>query len=323
MNLGIAGLGWWGQRLVRSVQGRSDKVRFTAAAVAEPAKRKEVARELGLELTSSLDSLLTDPNLHGVVIATPHSLHAKQVERAAAARKHVFCEKPLALTASEAHRAIRACTHHRVTLGVGHNRRFAPNIVAFTEIVKSGRLGKLLHIEGHWSNENTTRPDFGAWRASPLESPGAGIMDTGIHVLDIMTSLFGRAQIVKINHRAHSSDTQPTLSALSVLMEFAGGVSGLLATVRSTPRFWRVHAFGLEGSVEARGDTELRVYGRDRPAEVQHFPETDTLRRELEAFADTCNGLGSYPVTHQHLVDCAATLEDIVARMTSTEGTHD
>ena len=322
VQLGIAGLGWWGQRLVRSVQGKSDRVRFVAAAVAEPAKRADLAAELGLELTSSVASLVRDPRLDGIVIATPHSLHREQVELAAAAGKHVFCEKPLALTASDAQRAIAACASRGVKLAVGHNRRFAANVAALFEVVRSGELGKLLHIEGHWSNENTTRPDFGAWRNSPLETPGAGMTGTGIHALDIMTALFGKADVLRVHHRTHSAPGEPVRDALSVLLGFEGGVSGLLATIRPTPRFWRIHVFGLEGSVEARGDTELRVYRRNAPSEIMQLPETDTLRRELEAFAGSCRGVADYPVTADQLVNCAAALEGIVARMSNGENRH-
>jgi predicted dehydrogenase len=322
MQLGIAGLGWWGQRLVRSVQGRSGKVRFLAAAVSEPAKREGVAAELGLHLTCSLESLLLHPHLDGVVIATPHSLHREQVELAAAAGKHVFCEKPLALTAADAELAIAACARHGVKLAIGHNRRFARNVAALFELVRSGSLGKLLHIEGQWSNENTTRSDFAAWRSSPLESAGAAMTGTGIHALDIMTALFGRADVIRVHRRTHSEAGEPVRDALSVLMEFDGGVSGLLTTIRPTPRFWRIHVFGMEGSVEARGDTELRVYRRNAPPTVTQFDETDTLRDELEAFAATCCGLGDYPVTADQLVHCAAALQDIVARLDSEEVRH-
>lgn len=322
VQLGIAGLGWWGQRLVRSVQGKSDSVRFLAAAVAEPAKRADVASELGLELTASLESLLRDPRLDGVVIATPHSLHPEQVELAAASGKHVFCEKPLALTAGDAERAIAACARHGVKLAVGHNRRFARNVSALFDTVRSGTLGKLLHIEGQWSNENTTRADFAGWRNSPLESPGAAMTGTGIHALDIMTALFGKADVVRVHQRTHSAPGEPVRDALSVLLEFEGGISGLLATIRPTPRFWRIHVFGLDGSVEARGDTELRLYRRDAPPTITQFGETDTLRSELEAFAGTCRGLADYPVTADQLVNCAAALEDIVARMGAGEVRH-
>ncbi|CAN7490677.1 Gfo/Idh/MocA family oxidoreductase [Variovorax sp. LjRoot130] len=322
MLLGIAGLGWWGQRLVRSVQGKSDAVRFVAAAVSDPAKRADVAKELDLELIDSFETLVRDSRIDGVVIATPHSLHPKQVELAAAAGKQVFCEKPLALTAADAQRAIAACSKHGVTLAVGHNRRFAPNVRSLIETVRSGELGKLLHIEGHWSNENTTRPDFGAWRASPLESPGAGMTGTGIHALDIMTALFGKAAVVRVQYRAHSSAGQAARDALSVLMEFGGGVSGVLTTIRPTPRFWRVHVFGLEGSVEARGDTELRLYRRDQAPVVTRFHEIDTLRSELEAFAHSCGGSAHYPVTAEQMIHCAGALEGIVEQLRTREIQH-
>lgn len=323
LQLGIAGLGWWGQRLVRSVQGKSPTVRFVAAAVGDPAKRAEVAGELGLALADSIDALLADPRLDGIVIATPHSLHVEQVSLAAAAGKHVFCEKPLALNARDAERAIAACACHGVTLAVGHNRRFAPNVAGLFDIASSGRLGKLLHVEGHWSNDNTTRADFGAWRTSPLETPGAGMTGTGIHALDILTALCGKASVIRVLHQVRTQAPPVVGDALSVLLEFQGGVSGLLATVRPTPRFWRIHAFGLDGSVEARGDTELRLYGRDgRPAITQCLP-TDTLRKELEAFAQACRGLAPYPVSTEQLMNCAAGLEDIVAHMGPAKDSHD
>lgn len=322
MLLGIAGLGWWGQRLVRSVQGKSDTVRFVAAAVSDPAKRVDVAKELGLELTGSFESLVRDSRIDGIVIATPHSLHPEQVEHAAAAGKQVFCEKPLALTTADAQRAIAACSKHGVTLAVGHNRRFAPNVMGLIETVRSGELGKLLHIEAHWSNENTTRPDIGAWRASPLESPGAGMTGTGIHALDIMTALFGKAEVIRVQYRAHSAAGQAARDALSVLLEFDGCVSGVLTTIRPTPRFWRIHVFGLEGSVEARGDTELRLYLRDQSPIVTQFSEVDTLRSELEAFAHSWSGSARYPVTTEQMIHCAGALESIVDQLRNQEIRH-
>jgi predicted dehydrogenase len=66
---------------------------------------------------------LADPGIDAVVLATPHTLHRPQVEATAAAGKHVFCEKPFALTKADAEAAITACRRAGVALGVGHNRR--------------------------------------------------------------------------------------------------------------------------------------------------------------------------------------------------------
>src|SRR5271165_6249599 len=98
----IVGLGRWGQTLVESVQGKSDRLRFTRAVVRSPEPHRRFAEASGLALTSDFAKVLDDPSVTAVVLATPHSLHCGQIIAAASAGKHVFCEKPLTLTKAEA-----------------------------------------------------------------------------------------------------------------------------------------------------------------------------------------------------------------------------
>src|SRR6266513_1371311 len=106
----------------------------------------------GLEAVGALDVVLADPSIDAVVLATPHSLHCEQIVAAAAAGKAVFCEKPLALKKAEAARAIDACRAAGVVLGVGTDKRFFPSLRELLRMVKSGELGKILHVEAHFSN---------------------------------------------------------------------------------------------------------------------------------------------------------------------------
>jgi predicted dehydrogenase len=93
ITLAVVGLGRWGKVLVDSVQGRSDVVRFGAAVVRDPAKAAADAQARGLALHAELDAALRDPSLDGIVLATPHSQHAGQIEACAAAAKPVLVEK--------------------------------------------------------------------------------------------------------------------------------------------------------------------------------------------------------------------------------------
>src|SRR4030081_3778842 len=102
----IVGPGWWGKTLVGAVQGKSDAIKFVAAATRDRAKVEAFCREHGLKLLDDYDQVLADPPIAAVVLATPHSQHGDQVRRAAAARKHVFCEKPFTLLAADAKSAI-------------------------------------------------------------------------------------------------------------------------------------------------------------------------------------------------------------------------
>ena len=110
----IFGLGRWGQNLVNSVQDGSNVIRFKSAVVQAPEKYQSYAKDNGLHVTSNAAEVLSDPAIQMVVLATPHHLHNSQIQAAANAGKHVFCEKPLALTLQEAQEAVMACEKAKV-----------------------------------------------------------------------------------------------------------------------------------------------------------------------------------------------------------------
>jgi len=182
----IAGLGRWGRNLVEAA---ADHPRLKIVRAVEPdmTAAKEFCARHDLDLTADLDAVLADDTIGAVLLATPHSLHPAQVIACAAARKQIFCEKPLALTYADAARMFGACRAAGVILAVGHNRRFWPSIRALRETLASGQLGEILHVEGHNSNENSQKITSG-WRLSPEESPGGGLTGAGLHVLDAFVS---------------------------------------------------------------------------------------------------------------------------------------
>jgi len=306
----IVGLGRWGQTLVNAVQGKSDKVRFTHAVSRDPAPVREFTAQQGLHAVRSLDALLDDPGIDAIVLATPHSLHLEQIIAAAQAGKAVFCEKPLSLTKADALRATEACRAAGVVLGVGTDKRFFPAMEALARIHASGELGRVLHLEGNFSNEVAARM-FSPWRDSPDESPAGGLTGTGIHVLDSFVRIAGPVLRVHAQLLSHKAAPDP-LDTLSVLLEFGSGISGLLGVVRSTPAFWRVHVFGRDGSAEVLGRTELILRRSGKDPERRLFEPVDSVRVNLEAFADAVAGRAPYPISPREIVDVVAAFEAIV-----------
>jgi predicted dehydrogenase len=288
----IVGLGRWGRALQESV-AQSSRIRFV--------------REIDIAQGTSLSDALADPAVKAVVLATPHSLHREQVIASAQARKHVHCEKPLALNTADARAMIDACRRAGVCLAVGHNRRFWPAMRELKRIVASGRLGQVLHIEGHNSNEHSNRVT-GGWRMRPEESPGGGLTGAGLHVLDAFVLLAGPVRRAQAQLRTYEEGTPP-LDALSVLYEFADGTSGMLATVRATPLYWRVHVFGTQGSAEVLGETELVLRMSGKQPETFQLASTNSLRAELEAFADAVENRAPYPVSDEQMLATVAAFE--------------
>src|SRR5450432_3561860 len=156
----IVGLGRWGRNLVEASRGHP-KLKIVRAVEPDITAAQDFCAGHHLALTDDLSSVLADEAIGAILLATPHSLHPAQVIACAAAGKQIFCEKPLALTRADAARMFDACRKADVALAVGHNRRFWPSMRALREIVASGELGTLLHIEGHNSNENSQQVTSG------------------------------------------------------------------------------------------------------------------------------------------------------------------
>lgn len=308
MNAAIFGIGRWGQTLVKSVQGKSDVLRFTTGIARSPDKYRDFAKEAGLTLSDDYAAVLADPAIEAIALATPHTLHAEHVSQAAAAGKHVFVEKPFALTRASAEAAVNACRDANVTLAVGLNRRFRPAYVEMKKVIADGVIGDILHIECHHSGPTFLRTPPESWRANRAENPAGGMAARGVHNLDLMIDLCGdlTAVCAMSERRQAPIDVDDTTS---MLFRFASGVTGYLSTIMATGNFWRVQVYGSKGWVEMHGEHALAVSDLDKVTGEQSWEPTDTLKDELEAFARAAGGGEPYPVTPEQAISCVAALE--------------
>jgi predicted dehydrogenase len=315
LDAAIVGLGRWGKNFVQSVQYQSERIRFIRGVDAAAGKLGSFARQHDLPLCADLAEALGDPAVKAVVIVTPHSLHRPMLEAAVRAGKHVFCEKPLALNSVDARAMIRACRDAGLVLGVGHNRRLWPSMQALGRIVRSGELGTILHIEGHFSNQHSDNT-AGTWRDSPAESPGGGLTGAGLHILDAFVNLVGPFARVRGQLVVHKPPPVPR-DVACVMVEFANGVSGMFATVRASPLYWRVHVFGDKASVESIGEHELLLHRGDASPERITLEPVNALRTELEAFVDAIEGRAPFPVTDEDMLRTVGAFEAVVRALES------
>lgn len=311
----IAGLGRWGRALVEAAQNEP-RLRIVSAVEPDTGHAGSFCAAHRLTRTS-MEAVLADPAIDAVLLATPHSLHKRQVIAAAAAGKQVFCEKPLALKRDDAAEMFAACRSAGVVLAVGHNRRFWPSMQTLRAIVAAGELGTVLHVEGHNSNENSQAVTQG-WRLSPEESPGGGLTGAGLHVLDGFVSLLGPVSQVYARLSAREAGPPP-LDTATLAIEFVNGVSGTLATIRATPFYWRVHVFGTKGSAEVLGEVTMVLRKSGEAPATMHYSAVDTLTAELAAFSDAVEGIKPFPVPE---ADVLATLTAFEAALQSMRTGH-
>jgi predicted dehydrogenase len=312
----IAGLGWWGQHVTRSLAD-SEHLRIVTAVETNPA-RAAFATQHGLSFTGDLPDALADPTIDAVILCTPHALHSQQVLACTAARKHVFCEKPLALTRADAARSVAACNGAGVVLGIGHERRYEPAIVEVRRLVREGVLGTLMHAEANFNHDKLANVPAGDWRASPKDAPAAGMTAMGIHLSDLFVELLGPAReaYAVTSSRVSYPNNGDVVSAL---IRFESGATGYLNAILVTPHYLCLTVFGSDAWVEVRNETHpdtpgpsvLTLQRRDGRRETRTYKWVDTVRMNLEAFARAILGQAPYPFTDAEKIGNIAVLEAI------------
>jgi predicted dehydrogenase len=324
----IVGLGWWGKTLVEAVQGTSDAIQFVAGTTRTRSPEAQAFAEAQhFPLVADYGAVLARSDVQAVVLATPHSLHAAEVVAAAQAGKHVFCEKPFALTRAEAEAAVAATTRAGVTLGLGYNRRFHPEMTALRERIRSGTLGTILHVEATMTFPNALFLQPAQWRASRAETPCGGLTPMGVHAIDGMIDLCGPIAQVYCQsfRRAVAVDADDTTS---MLFRMQAGMSGYLGTLTATGPGFSFQVFGSAGSVRLEGMTHVagasseerrtRLFGTCKfqplkgPAEVWEAARLDVTRACLEAFAQAAAGGPAFPIPLDQMVHGAAVTEAVV-----------
>ena len=200
INAAVIGLGRWGKNIVESTQGKSQRIRFIRGVSKEPDQVADFARAKGFELSTDFAEAIADPRVQAVCLATPHSLHIEQIRAVAALGKPVWSEKPLALTRAEAAKAVEATKKAGVVFALGNNKRCFSSMRELKRVVADVVIGEVMHIEGNFTNEHSTRV-LGGWRDDPNESPGGGMTGAGMHVIDAFVNMAGRIASVDAHNQ--------------------------------------------------------------------------------------------------------------------------
>jgi predicted dehydrogenase len=177
VKVGISGLGRSGWNIhAKLFESLSDK--YSVVAVADPIeeRRREAAAKFRCKAYSEYEQLISDDEVELVVVATPSHLHSSQTIMALEAGKNVVCEKPMAATITEADEMISAAEKTGNFLSVFHNSLFAPDYMKVKEIIKSGKLGRVILVKIY--NHSFSR----RWDWQTLRKFGGGeLRNNGVH----------------------------------------------------------------------------------------------------------------------------------------------
>jgi predicted dehydrogenase len=327
INAAVVGLGTWGKTMVESLTG-SDLMRFTTLQTRTVnADVEAFAKQHSLAIAKSYQDVLADPKIDAVVLATPVSGHVQQIEAAAAAGKHVYCEKPFTFSRKEAEQALAALSKAKRVTGIGYNRRFHPEMIKLHDRIKAGDLGTIQHIEASMTYPNALFLPPTAWRSNKNEAPLGGLAPMGVHAIDAMIYLCGEIDTVYCQSFARTVQNG-TDDTTSMLFRMKSGMSGYLGTMTATGAGFSFQVFGSKGWHRIEGVTHVagapseerrtRQFGACKFQPVKGAAETweaerlDIVRATFEAFARAIDGKAPFPIPPEQILHGASVTEAVI-----------
>lgn len=311
VGLGLIGLGWWGGVLA-SATDKGETARVVSCFARNDESRAAFAAEHGCRSAGSLEEMLSDPDVEGVLIATSHQSHRDLVERAAAAGKHVFVEKPLTTTIADGRACVDAAARAGVILQVGHQRRRTAANRRIKEMLSAGEIGDVETVIAHQSVPNGFKMPDEAWRWNPDQSPLGSMTSLGVHKIDTMHYLVG--PIARVSAFTRAGRERPIDEATVLGFEFESGALATLTTSFFTPVVNEIAIFGtLAAAYNTDGGAKLSVQLRDEPSAVDvELAPVDPVVDEIVGFARAIRGEGPVEPDGEMALAVIAVLEAAV-----------
>ena len=175
----VVGLGYWGPNWVRNFQQGQFAKRIVACDLDETRRAHVSQLYSDLETTSRFEDILSDPDIEGIVVATPVSTHYSMARRALEANKSVLVEKPLATSSQEAEELLKLARERKKILMVGHTFEYSAPVLKMREIIASGEMGDVFYVSSVRANLGLFQRDVNVtW-------------DLATHDISIILSLMG------------------------------------------------------------------------------------------------------------------------------------
>lgn len=296
----LIGLGRHAEKIGRAIHASRNGI--LAAVCSKNRERAEYFSKIyKTRAYTSYAKLLQDPAIDAVFIASPNHQHKEHVIRAARAKKHILCEKPLALNYQDAYLMTKAAAQNGVKFSVGFHLRHHPVHQEARKIIHSGRIGKPVFIKIDWSvGERGAQPPpryhgHMSWRNDPKKSGGGALMARGVHMFDILRFLTGKdaKEIIALREPNHKKE----VDALALAFIRFGSFTASLSTSRIIPdSINEIVVYGNRGrlrlpepfSTDSTGRLEITT-GKGKSVKT-YKKKYDVYQKEIEDFGELMRG---------------------------------
>lgn len=230
------------------------------------------------------ESLVSNPDLNAVYIASPHYLHPEHVALAARAKKIVLCEKPFGVNVAQAQECVDAAKANHVPLTVAYYRRFWGITQAMKKFIADGAIGFVVMARAQVTDMFTGDSER-AWLVSRAKSGGDALANVGAHWVDLFRYLIGDVEDVIAYCSSKFSGYETDDTTLTEMRMKTGALASVMVTRRSPVSTNEVDIFGTEGRLytSSLADGKLILHRRGHEPETLNYPRLGVMHAELIA----------------------------------------
>ncbi|MDH3580720.1 MAG: Gfo/Idh/MocA family oxidoreductase [Hyphomicrobiales bacterium] len=304
------GIGWWSDVLADAAARTGGRVEVVSCFTRSQDKRRSFSEKYKCRAAASLDDVLADPEVEGVINTTPNHAHLETTAAAARAGKHVFLDKPIANTIGEAKAITKVCKDTGVTLAVGYQRRRESHFRWIRDRIDAGDAGRLVQAEANISRDREGKFEPGHWRYTAEGMPGGVMLQIGLHYVDVLMMLLGPVKTVSgMASQLVLPGDNPDVGTLLMNHE-NGAVSSLSTSYASASEYYLMNVYGKRMSFYYNLFDGLRCLkqGESVPSALT-VEETDTLAEELIEWADAARGVGMTEVGGESATESLAVVK--------------
>lgn len=265
---------------------------------------KETAENLGIErYTTNYKQILEDPEVDAVIIVTPDQTHKQIVLDAAAAGKHILCEKPLALTIADCREMVEASEKSDVKMMVGQICRYTPGFRLAKELIDRGEIGELFFVESEYAHDYSSLTDLSPWRLDPLRH---GFVGGGCHAVDLVRWIAGDPEEVMAYSNHKMLPDWPTDDCTIAIMKFPGNVIGKVFCSTGCKRNYTMRSvfYGSKGTIITDNTSpEMTVFKEgfgNGESIIKDLPQTCTIPVKYPIDISNHNASGEF----EEFADC-------------------
>jgi len=304
------GIGWWSDVLADAAGRTGGQVEVVSCFTRSEDKRQAFAEKYNCQAATSLDELLSNTELDGVINTTPNHVHLETTRAAAAAGKHVFLDKPIANVIGEAKAITQVCRDAGVVLGVGYQRRRESHFRWIKERIDAGEFGKLVQAEANISRDREGKFELGHWRYTADGMPGGVMLQIGLHYVDVLMMLLGPVKTVSgMASQLVLPGDNPDVGTLMMHHE-NGAVSSLSTSYASASEYYLMNIYGKRMSAYYNLFDGLRCLKQgDTDQTAVEVGSGDTLAEELIEWANAARGNGAVEVDGEGATESLAVVK--------------